>query len=182
MRSRSEIRGRSPREQQSVRQARAGPLLIVLHEWFKTTLSRVSRKSEIAATIGYALARWSALVRCCDDGQIEIDNNAAERALHAAAVGRMNSRSPDRIVVKNAQRRFIACLARRNSTDSIPTSISQMFSHASRTSGELDCGLLPWNLVATALSNAGPPTSVHYLVNAVSFGRLQTISGLHVIS
>jgi transposase len=86
----SEIRGRSPEERQEVRQARARPVLTALHEWFKTTLARVSRKSEIAAAIGYALARWPALMRYCEDGQIEIDNNAAERALRAVALGRKN--------------------------------------------------------------------------------------------
>jgi len=86
----SEIRGRPPDERQQVRDERARPLLIALHEWFKTTLTRVSRKSEVAAAIGYALARWPALVRYCDDGRIEIDNNAAERALRAVALGRKN--------------------------------------------------------------------------------------------
>ena len=86
----SEIRSRSAEERQQVRHARAGPLVIALQGWFKTTLTRVSRKSEIAAAIGYALARWPALVRYCDDGQIEIDNNAAERALRAVALGRKN--------------------------------------------------------------------------------------------
>ncbi len=42
------------------------------------------------SAIGYALARWPALVRYCDDGQVEIDNNAAERALRAVALGRKN--------------------------------------------------------------------------------------------
>lgn len=69
---------------------RVRPLLIELQEWFKTTLVRVSRKSEIAAATGYALPRWPALVRYCDDGHIEIDNNAAERALRTVALGRKN--------------------------------------------------------------------------------------------
>jgi hypothetical protein len=86
----SEIRGASPEHRQQVRHARARPLLIALHAWFQVTLTRVSRKSEIAAAIGYALARWPALVRYCDHGQIEIDNNAAERALRAVALGRKN--------------------------------------------------------------------------------------------
>jgi hypothetical protein len=86
----SENRGAVPEERQQVRQARARPLLMALHEWFKATLVRVSRKSEIAAAIGYALARWPALMRYCDDGHIEIDNNAAERALRAVALGRKN--------------------------------------------------------------------------------------------
>jgi transposase len=33
---------------------------------------------------------WPALVRYCDDGQIEIDNFAAERALRGVAIGRRN--------------------------------------------------------------------------------------------
>jgi hypothetical protein len=40
-------------------------------------------KPELAGAIGYALSRWTALTRYCDDGRIEIDNNAAERALRA---------------------------------------------------------------------------------------------------
>jgi transposase len=86
----SEIRGRPPDERQRARDERARPLLIALHEWFKTTLTRVSRKSEVAAAIGYALARWPALVRYCENGRIEIDNNPAERALRAVALGRKN--------------------------------------------------------------------------------------------
>jgi len=38
----------------------------------------------------YALSRWSALTRYRDDARIEIDNNAAERALRTVALGRKN--------------------------------------------------------------------------------------------
>lgn len=38
----------------------------------------------------YALSRWEALGRYCDDGRVEIDNNAAERALRCVALGREN--------------------------------------------------------------------------------------------
>lgn len=50
----------------------------------------VSRKAEIAAAIRYALGRWHALLRYCEDGHLEIDNNAAERALRAVVLGRKN--------------------------------------------------------------------------------------------
>jgi transposase len=86
----SEIRGRSPDERQRVRETRSRPLLTSLHEWFKAALTELSRKSETAAAISYALARWSALLRYCEDGRLEIDNNAAERALRAVALGRKN--------------------------------------------------------------------------------------------
>ena len=86
----SEIRGRPPDERRDVRQARAGPLLESLRDWLRQTLNRVSKKSELAKAIGYVLTRWTAFTRYCTDGRIEIDNNAAERALRAVALGRKN--------------------------------------------------------------------------------------------
>lgn len=86
----AEIRGRPPDERATARQARAGPLLESLREWLRHTLTRVSKKSELAKAIGYVLARWTALTRYCTDGRIEIDNNAAERALRVVALGRKN--------------------------------------------------------------------------------------------
>lgn len=84
------IRGRPPGERCAARQARAGPRLDELKAWLEATLAKVSAKSALAVAIRYALSRWTALVRYCDDGHIEIDNNAAERALRAVALGRKN--------------------------------------------------------------------------------------------
>jgi transposase len=86
----SEIRGRSPEERKQVRQARARPVLDALQSWLETNYSKLSRKSDTAKAIQYALGRWAALTCYCDDGTIEIDNNAAERALRAVALGRKN--------------------------------------------------------------------------------------------
>jgi len=85
-----EIRGRRPDERQAVRQARAGPELESLHAWLHATLTTLSKKSELAQAIRYALSNWVALTRYRDDGRVEIDNNAAERALRAVALGRKN--------------------------------------------------------------------------------------------
>jgi transposase len=54
------------------------------------TVRKLSKKSALASAIGYTLSRWSALMRYCEDGRVEIDNNAAERALRAVALGRKN--------------------------------------------------------------------------------------------
>jgi transposase len=85
-----EMRGRPPDERREVRNQRARPLLESLHQWFETTLLKLSRKSDTTAAIRYALGLWEALTRYCDDGRLEIDNNAAERALRAVALGRKN--------------------------------------------------------------------------------------------
>lgn len=84
------IRGASAETRKRTRQARAGPKLVELKRWCESTLRKVPKKSEIAGAIRYALSRWAALVRYCDDGRVEIDNNAAERALRAVALGRKN--------------------------------------------------------------------------------------------
>jgi len=86
----AEIRGRPHDERTKVRQARAGPELEALHAWMHSALTLVSKKSELASAIRYALSRWAALTRYRDDGRLEIDNNAAERALRAVALGRKN--------------------------------------------------------------------------------------------
>ena len=58
--------------------------------WLKATLAKLSRKSDVALAINYALGRWAALLHYCGDGGVEIDNNAAERSLRAVALGRKN--------------------------------------------------------------------------------------------
>lgn len=61
-----------------------------MREWLRHTIEKTSKRSELATAIGYILTRWKALTRYRDDGRIEIYNNAAERALRAAALGRKN--------------------------------------------------------------------------------------------
>jgi transposase len=85
-----QIRGKPIDLRRSTRQARAKPLLASLRSWMEASLRTLSTKSETAGAIRYALSRWSALTRYIDDGLLEIDNNAAERALRAVALGRKN--------------------------------------------------------------------------------------------
>jgi len=86
----AEIRGKPPDTRCAVRQARAGPALDQLKHWMQETLTTVSVKSDLAGAIGYALKRWTALTRYRDDGGLEIDNNAAERALRGPVLSRKN--------------------------------------------------------------------------------------------
>jgi transposase len=85
-----EIKGRRPEERREIRNARSRPLLESLKQWFEETLGKLSRKSDTALAVRYALGRWEALMRYCNDGRIEIDNNAAERSLRTVVLGRKN--------------------------------------------------------------------------------------------
>lgn len=62
-----------------MRQEQSKPLLASLRQWFEAMLPKLSRKSDSTVAIRHALTRRDALVRYCEDGNI--DNNAAERSL-----------------------------------------------------------------------------------------------------
>ena len=64
--------------------------MAVLKTWLETQLGLVPARSTLADAIRYALGRWKALSRFLDDGRIELDTNAVERAIRPVALGRKN--------------------------------------------------------------------------------------------
>ena len=84
------IRGKPPDERRRIRQTESLPLLDAMQAWLRATVETLSMKSDTTVAILYTLNRWEALTRYCNDGAIEIDNSAAERALRGVAFGRKN--------------------------------------------------------------------------------------------
>jgi transposase len=84
------VRGKPPDERKRSRTEQSAPLIAELKAWIEATLPKLSGKSELAQAMRYTLSRWQALTRYLDDGRIEIDNNAAERAIRGIALGRKN--------------------------------------------------------------------------------------------
>ena len=74
----------------ALRQERAGPLLETFKAWLDAQALVVLPKSAMGLALGYALRQWKALTVYVDDGDLDIDNNAAERALRCVALGRKN--------------------------------------------------------------------------------------------
>src|SRR6266849_2020696 len=85
-----EMRGSSAEQRREVRNVQARPLLEALKRWLEETLGKLSMKSDTTKAIRYAQGCWDALLRFCDDGHLEIDNNAAERSLRTVVLGRKN--------------------------------------------------------------------------------------------
>ncbi len=73
-----------------LRRAEALPRLVRLRDWLVVTRTKVLDKGQLAKGIDYALTHWGALTRYCEHGRLDIDNNAAERALRVVAIGRKN--------------------------------------------------------------------------------------------
>jgi len=84
------INGSLPDRRRQERQRRSKPIAETLSAWAESTVRLLSRKSELAQAFRYMPARWTALVRCFDDGRLALDNNPAERALRCVAIGRKN--------------------------------------------------------------------------------------------
>lgn len=84
------IRGAPPDRRKTIRQSQAKPKIEALRRWWDKMLTELPRSSSTAEAIRYAITRWASLCRFLDDGTIEIDNNAAERAIRPIALGRKN--------------------------------------------------------------------------------------------
>jgi transposase len=79
-----------PDARQSLRQKESTPILQEIQAWLLKESGAVSPKSPMGQAISYARSQWQALTRYVDDGVLDIDNNAAERALRRVALGRKN--------------------------------------------------------------------------------------------
>jgi len=74
----------------TLRQAKSKPILEDIHAYLERERLQVLPKSPEGQAIAYTLSNWKALIRYCEDGDLEIDNNGAERSLRGIAVGRRN--------------------------------------------------------------------------------------------
>ena len=141
-----DVRGRPPDERRRERQARAGPLLDAFRHWLDATGPKLSRRSDLAVAVRYALTRWAALTRYVGDGRLEIDNNAAERSLRGVAVGRKNwmFAGSDQGGHRAASIYSLVETAKLNGVDPeawLTDTIARIADHPARRVAEL----LPWN-------------------------------------
>jgi transposase len=84
------IAGLAPERRTAIRQSKAKPQFDALAAWLDAQLQRIPGKGELAGAIRYARSRWQALTRYCDEGRLEISNNAVENAIRPIALGRKN--------------------------------------------------------------------------------------------
>ena len=162
----SGIRGKPPDERRRIRQLHTQPLMHELNVWFEQMLARVSKKSELAVSIRYALTRWVALTRFIDDGRVEIDNNAAERALRCVALGRKNFlfAGSDAGGERAAAIYSLIGTAKLNGLDP-EAYLRYVIAHINEHRVNKVAELLPWN-VAAKLHRLTPTTTDNYALAA----------------
>jgi transposase len=77
-------------ERLQLRQLESRPILDKLREYLLDIEAAVLPKSPEGRAVRYTLKNWTALTRFCEDGDLEIDNNATEGSIRSVAVGRNN--------------------------------------------------------------------------------------------
>jgi transposase len=85
-----EARPLSAEDRLRLRQLQSKPVLDKLHNYLLEIQAEVLPKSPAGRAVRYTLKNWTALTRYCEDGILEIDNNATERAIRGVAIGRNN--------------------------------------------------------------------------------------------
>jgi transposase len=81
---------RSFDERREVRQEKSVPLLNEFKVWLDEQAQQVLPKSEVMKAIQYVRSRWASFTRYTEAGMLSMDNNVAENALRAVALGRKN--------------------------------------------------------------------------------------------
>src|SRR5437870_5280287 len=83
-------KGLTAEERLALRQRLSAPVMEKLHKYVLEIRQEVLPKSPAGAAVRYALNQWEALTRFLEDGDLEIDNGASERANRPIAIGRGN--------------------------------------------------------------------------------------------
>ena len=80
----------SDKKRKKQRRRQSKPLLKKFHRWLVKQKTGRLPKVKLTTAISYALNHWKALIRYCDAGFLEIDNNYSEREMKPVALGRKN--------------------------------------------------------------------------------------------
>ena len=86
----TQIKDKSADEKQRIRQQQSLSLLNQLKVWLDKSIDNVPPKTALGKAITYGLNQWPKLTRYIEDGNLNIDNNRAERAVKPFVIGRKN--------------------------------------------------------------------------------------------
>lgn len=83
-------RGKNAEERRLLRLEKSKPVLDAFHEWLLANKDKVLPKSALGKAVTYSLNQWNRLVVFLEDGQVELSNSRAERAIKPFVIGRKN--------------------------------------------------------------------------------------------
>lgn len=84
------LKDKDPEERRIARKEQIQPVLDAFFAWLKKMRQNVTPKSATGKAINYCWKQWPKLLNFMLDGNLEIDNNRAERSFRSFVVGRKN--------------------------------------------------------------------------------------------
>jgi len=143
----TEVKGKTAQEKQQARQEKAKPLLEHYKIWLDKSAVHVPPKSALGKAIAYNLRQWPKLVRYIEDGNLNIDNNRAERAIKPFVIGRKNWLFSNTENGANASAVLYSLVETAKANGLIPFDyLKYLFEELPKKPGDIDY-LLPWNTV-----------------------------------
>jgi transposase len=85
-----DLREKTPEERFAARLKQSQPILDDYFKWLRQQKTRTMPKSALGKAIAYSLNQWEKLTTFMKDGQLELDNNRAERSIKPFVTGRKN--------------------------------------------------------------------------------------------
>ena len=133
-------------QRHKLRQDKAIPKLNAFKDWLSQ--QTVLPKSPLGKAISYTLNQWEKLVRYCDNGMLDIDNNRDERAIRPFAIGRRNWLFSDTPRGAHTNARFYSLIETCKLHGHEPYAyLKHLFKELPMATGVEDYeALLPWNL------------------------------------
>ena len=140
------IKELSPEEKYDYRQEHAKPLLNEFHTWLIKSSEQVLPKTALGTALSYNLKQWPKLIRYLEDGELNIDNNRAERAIKPFVIGRKNWMFSNTTKGAEASAVLYSLIETAKSNGLVPF---DYLHHILKELGEGKSnveGLLPWNV------------------------------------
>ena len=140
------IKELSPEEKYNYRQEHAKPLLNEFHTWLIKSSEQVLPKTALGTALSYNLKQWPKLIRYLEDGELNIDNNRAERAIKPFVIARKNWMFSNTTKGAEASAVLYSLIETAKSNGLVPF---DYLHHILKELGEGKSnteGLLPWNV------------------------------------
>ena len=144
------IKGKPPDERQSIRQEKAGPILVEFKQWIEQVQSKVLPSAGLGQALAYTTNHWAGLNQYINDGRLEIDTNRTENSIRPFVVGRKAwlFSATQGGARASANRYSLIETAKANGHEPYAY-LRKVFERLSNnTDGKID-DLLPWNLSTT---------------------------------
>ncbi|MDD2660278.1 MAG: IS66 family transposase [Methylococcales bacterium] len=141
-------------EKQKIRQQQAKPILTDMKEWLDRSLTQVTPSSLTGKALTYLSNQWPTLTVYCEDGRLDLDNNAIERAIRPFVICRNNWIFSDTVKGVNASANLYSLIESAKLNGLEPYRYLHYVFNAlpkAKTLSDIEL-LLPWNVDKNAVN------------------------------